>query len=207
MADLIGCIADSRMKFHKDVHAGTYYPLSVYAAQGYNVDDIEKNCTDVEENPVVGKTYRVVLHSISEGQVRETVRKQLMDLKVDGVKGLKRKRKALAAVEPAKSSAVETAKSSGSKKSRKKAKRDRSSSSYSSSSSSSSSSKKTSSSSMPPPPKLSKTELKAFREEAKQKRQRKWKSDEESQPAASGVYRHKRIDCRKSNFDTVLLEF
>ena len=113
---MVAVIADSRTKFHKDVREGTYYPLSVYEAKGFDVEDIEKNCTDTELDPILGLTYRVVLHSITEGQVKETVKKQLMELKVDGVKDFKRKRKAAAA--------VETAKSSGSKKSRKTAKKD-----------------------------------------------------------------------------------
>ena len=161
MASLVGIIAESRKKFHKDVSEGTYYPLSVYRARGFDTDTIETNCTDTEMHPIMGLTYKVEMHSVSEGQIKENVRKQLMDLKKDGVNDPKCKRKA--------ADAVETAKSSGSKKSRKKAKKERSSSSSSSSSASSSSSRKTSSSMAPP--KLSREEVKAEREKDKHKRQ------------------------------------
>ena len=38
---------------------GEYLPLSVYAARGFNVDDIVNKCTDVQEHEVLGKTYCV----------------------------------------------------------------------------------------------------------------------------------------------------
>ena len=159
VTQLEAVIADDRLKFHKDVREGTFYPLDVYKAKGFNVEHIEKNCADVEDHPVLGKTYRVALHTVSEGEVRESVRKQLMELKGRGGK----KRKALAA-------AVDTAQSSGSKQScgsgghRKKSKKARSSSSSSSSS--------TSSSSRMPAPKLTKEELIQQREASKAKLQK-----------------------------------
>jgi chemotaxis protein histidine kinase CheA len=46
--------------------AGNYYPLSWYKQQGYNTKRIKKYCTDTQIHPVLGKTYKVVIHGSVE---------------------------------------------------------------------------------------------------------------------------------------------
>jgi hypothetical protein len=48
--------------------SGTYLPLSVYKAQGYDTNLIERNCKDIKFDPVVGTVYRIAgifIHPLS----------------------------------------------------------------------------------------------------------------------------------------------
>ena len=40
---------------------GSYLPLSVYEKQGYDIEQISKQCNDFMEHPVLGRVYRVVI--------------------------------------------------------------------------------------------------------------------------------------------------
>jgi len=53
--------------------AGTYQPLSWYAAQGYDVDRIKALCKDTQEHDIFGITYRVTFNSLLEVSVGEKV--------------------------------------------------------------------------------------------------------------------------------------
>ncbi|CAK0818277.1 unnamed protein product, partial [Prorocentrum cordatum] len=67
-----------RRKRITDTHSGQYLPLSVYEKLGYNTDDIEQKtaAADIEDHPVLGKTRRVVTHSISGARIREVTRQE-----------------------------------------------------------------------------------------------------------------------------------
>ena len=135
---------------------GTYYPLSWYEKNGFDVEKIKKNCTDTEEHAVLGLTYRVDLRSVSKAETERVIKERLRKLIEDN-----KERAAVMNGDDATSagndaSDEETAKKENKKKNnknkkskkkkndRKKRKRDSSSSSSGSSkpSSSSSSSKK-----------------------------------------------------------------
>ena len=45
-----------------------YQPLSWYARQGYNADDIKAKCTDTWEHSILGTCYRVEIHAGAEEQ-------------------------------------------------------------------------------------------------------------------------------------------
>jgi len=53
---------------------GNYLPLSVYKSQGYDVKDIEQNCNDVKDHPVLGKVYRVLIEGAGK-ELEETRQK------------------------------------------------------------------------------------------------------------------------------------
>ena len=63
--DLSKTITTHRVKTSSDLHQGKYLPLSVYERQGYDVKRILAECTDTEEHPLLGTTYRVDIHCIS----------------------------------------------------------------------------------------------------------------------------------------------
>jgi len=60
--------------------AGTYLPLTVYKTQGFDVDLISSKCTDTQEHPILGTTYRVALSSLSRESVEEKQRVQVMEM-------------------------------------------------------------------------------------------------------------------------------
>jgi hypothetical protein len=76
-------------KVEASIH-GSWLPLSVYAAKGYNVDDIKKNCTgdNVKEHPMLGTTYRVPISSLNryttESRIRESLLKSWADVSRPG---------------------------------------------------------------------------------------------------------------------------
>ena len=53
---------------------GGYQPLSWYAAQGYNTQDISDKCTDCMDHPILGKVYRVLIVSGGTSNVETTRR-------------------------------------------------------------------------------------------------------------------------------------
>lgn len=52
-----------RMETEERALGGEYLPLSVYAARGFNVTDIEAKCKDHTNHDLLGKTYRVSILS------------------------------------------------------------------------------------------------------------------------------------------------
>ena len=56
---------------------GQYLPLSVYAKQGYNVENIEKMCQDKKEDAMLGTLYRIRVlgtkEAVTIAQVEETI--------------------------------------------------------------------------------------------------------------------------------------
>ena len=61
--------------------AGSWLPLSVYAAQGYDTTLIEKNCVgdNIRDHPMLGKTYRVPISSLSRSAAEETIRQCILE--------------------------------------------------------------------------------------------------------------------------------
>ena len=43
---------------------GKYLPLSVYATQGFDTAQIEEKCTDTQQHPIFGLTYRVPIRAV-----------------------------------------------------------------------------------------------------------------------------------------------
>ena len=79
-------VAKHRVKVDSELFKGQYLPLSVYKTQGFDIDFIVQKCHDIEEHEVLGKTYRVDIHTMEEGQIKQEVDKELMLLR-----GTKRK--------------------------------------------------------------------------------------------------------------------
>ena len=122
MVDLVKHVTYDRVEREANMHVGKYLPLTAYAQMGFDPDEIKDKCTDTEVHPVLGLTYKVDIHEVSSGEIRNLVEKELFELKT------KRGRESETEDGPAK------------KKSKKKS---RSSSSSSSSSSGSAASTKT----------------------------------------------------------------
>ncbi|CAK0841300.1 unnamed protein product, partial [Prorocentrum cordatum] len=68
-----------RMKRITETRSGQYLPLSVHEKLGYNTDDIEQKtaAADIEDHPVLGKTYRVAINSISEARIKEVIMQEV----------------------------------------------------------------------------------------------------------------------------------
>ena len=60
----------------KSSRGGTYLPLSVLQSQGFDVQTIQRECLDVKDHPLLGKTYNVNLLTTSHEDVNETKRSQ-----------------------------------------------------------------------------------------------------------------------------------
>ena len=64
-----------KIQIKRDARGGTYLPLSVYETQGFDIEDIRKNCKDTEDHAELGLTYRVKLHKVEEDEIEEEVKK------------------------------------------------------------------------------------------------------------------------------------
>ena len=60
---------------------GAYLPLTVYAMQGFNVDDISARCTDTCEDPVLGTCYKVDIMRVDGWSLEMRVRTKLLKLR------------------------------------------------------------------------------------------------------------------------------
>ena len=58
---------------------GSYLPLSVYQAQGFDTKSIEENCTDTQQHEILGKVYRVNLCTISRSTLEEKARTEILE--------------------------------------------------------------------------------------------------------------------------------
>ena len=65
---------------------GQYLPLSVLGTMGYDTDLIEKNCKDVEEHELLGKTYRVNIRHIEWGDVYSKTETDLLEFSLNNKK-------------------------------------------------------------------------------------------------------------------------
>jgi hypothetical protein len=75
------------MEERRATEEGAYLPLSVYATQGYDVGNIERSCTDVQDHPVLGKTYKVDINHTSRAKIQQEIRTHLLQLKSRPVGG------------------------------------------------------------------------------------------------------------------------
>ena len=142
---LVVQITSERAHNEIDRVAGKYLPLSVYASQGFNTDQIEKNCTHKHDAQLDEEVYKLDMHEVCYEKIKTDVVTQVQNMRNTSLKG----RLSHYASPPAKLK-------------RRSHKRSRSSSSKSSSNSAKSSkTSKTSSKSSKPSPKKTKAELKA----------------------------------------------
>lgn len=63
----------------RDGHHGTFQPLSVYELKGYDISLIQSGC-EREVHPVLGDTYRLDLHSVSDDFFWASVERRLCEL-------------------------------------------------------------------------------------------------------------------------------
>ena len=63
----------------RESRGGVYKPLSVWVKKGYTEQQVLASPS--EEDPVLGTTYAVQLHSVSEEQVQERLEEELLELK------------------------------------------------------------------------------------------------------------------------------
>ena len=73
---IVNIITEQKIHRELDEVKGKFLPLEVWAAKGFNVEDIEKNTTeeDQETHPVLGKTYRVNIRATSTIHLWERIR-------------------------------------------------------------------------------------------------------------------------------------
>ena len=85
---LIHTLTQVRIEQEETSVGGEYLPLSVYAARGFNVSDIESKCNDKEEHAVLGTCYRVDIRAAQSKTIEQMVRKEVQELKdAKGKKG------------------------------------------------------------------------------------------------------------------------
>jgi len=77
-AKLVDCLVQKRVDRQLAKVAGSYLPLSVYRAQGFDADRIERLCTDTTTHPVLGLCYRVQIASLERSSMEESAREQVM---------------------------------------------------------------------------------------------------------------------------------
>lgn len=123
LVDLTKSITKHRVQVRTDMMGGKYLPLTVYESMGYNTRDIEKNCVDAEEHPVLGTTYRVEIHEITSGEVSKEVETELEQLKLRGQKRGRSKERALGKKKKAKKSSSSSSRSSSSSAASEKSKK------------------------------------------------------------------------------------
>ena len=73
-----------RIEIERDGTIGKFLPISVLVKKGFVKKDIEEKCTEVEDHPVLGKTYRVGIHEISQWTDITKVHSEIIDLVVNG---------------------------------------------------------------------------------------------------------------------------
>ena len=58
---------------------GHYWPLSVYDKKGFNIKDIERNCKDTQDHPVLGLCYRVDIRYMDKKTEHQRIRKEILE--------------------------------------------------------------------------------------------------------------------------------
>ena len=58
---------------------GKYLPLSVYASQGFDTAQIEEKCTDTQQHPIFGLTYRVPIRAVERSATTEHEKTALLE--------------------------------------------------------------------------------------------------------------------------------
>ena len=81
MVDIVKHVTYDRVEREANMHVGKYLPLTAYAQMGFDPDEIKAKCMDTEVHPVLGLTYRIDIHEVSAGEIRNTVEKELIELK------------------------------------------------------------------------------------------------------------------------------
>ncbi len=75
-------ITTARMERTNNFVEGKYLPLSVYRAKGFSTEEIESKCTDKQEHPLLGTTYKVDIIGFSKEDIASKVTEDLFHLKV-----------------------------------------------------------------------------------------------------------------------------
>lgn len=81
MSDVVKHVTHHRVKTKADMFEGKFLPLTAYAKLGFNTADIKAKCTEVEEHPVLGTTYKVDVHQTSWGEIHSDVEKEIFELR------------------------------------------------------------------------------------------------------------------------------
>ena len=78
---VVDTLLKRRVESNVAARGGEFLPLSVYAARGFDVSAIERNCQETEQHIVFGKTYKVDIHSVCNRTLEEEVREKLLQKK------------------------------------------------------------------------------------------------------------------------------
>ena len=122
---LVKEVTDYRHEEQSVAVGGTYLPISVLKAKGFDTELVEKNCTDTEEHPVLGKTYNLNLKTVTKEEITRKVWKEIFkytgaDANAQGSKEKKKKKDKTSSKKREKSSASESSASSSCSTSRPK---------------------------------------------------------------------------------------
>ena len=89
---LAEAVTEHRETVYKTTVGGTYLPLSVLDKQGFDTSLVETQCTDVEDHPLLGKTYNLNLKETTRDDIRKQVWDDLFDIKPKSPKKKKGKK-------------------------------------------------------------------------------------------------------------------
>ena len=87
MQDLTIGITSYRKELEIRRKSGKFLPLSVFQAQGYKTDKIEKNCEKLWDEPLEEHTYRLEVTEVIEEKVRQDVVELLHNLRDSSIRG------------------------------------------------------------------------------------------------------------------------
>ena len=80
-------ITSHRVNIKLTRNGGTFWPLSVYATQGFKTENIEKNCASRWCEELEEHTYKLTQRSEIEDEVEKTVRAEVISLRDNSLKG------------------------------------------------------------------------------------------------------------------------
>jgi hypothetical protein len=76
---LVDSVVNRRVNKAEATVKGSYLPLSVYAQQGYDTELIKQHCTDVQQHPIFGLTYRVQIRGIERSTLVQDERNRVLE--------------------------------------------------------------------------------------------------------------------------------
>ena len=85
-AKMSRCLKTSLPRTHTEAQGGAYYPLSVYAAQGYNTEDIKANFSDTRGCPIVGTTYRAPVTEVKDSEAVQRLETKVLQVALKACK-------------------------------------------------------------------------------------------------------------------------
>ena len=79
--ELVLLVTKQRVKEEIKQCKGEYLPLSVYVQRGFDGQRIQETCTDIQEHPILGTTYKVNIKAVITTDIQRKVWDELLKTK------------------------------------------------------------------------------------------------------------------------------